>query len=188
MNKQRVMAIADYIESVDSKQFNMAAWFGSVVPKDLYEDLNVDPEIELTEGYDLFDYDHIHYFVDGFSKNQLECGTTACIAGWTNVYMFKNVLNYNDLLEYYRADPQYLGDIAIEQIAADYLELTPEETEWIFYTKPGSVWDEYKHEYDFKDDITRNYGESKGITNKHAADVLRRIAMGNIVYKGEMCE
>ena len=190
MNKERMLAIADYIENADSEQFNMSAWFGKALPKYQYKDLeledwDVDEDLQLIDGYDLWDYDHIHHFVDGYSLNKLECGTTACIAGWTNVYMFKKEQDYNDILEEHKVTPYVIGHSAVAEIAAEYLGLTPAEADWIFFTNQFSVWMQYKEEYGFKDTVLVNSSTGINISNKQAADVLRRIANGEIVYKPE---
>ena len=140
---------------------------------------------QLVDGYDLWDYDHIHPFVDGYSLNKLECGTTACIAGWTNIYMFKNEQDYNDILEEHKVMPNVIGHSAIEEIATEYLGLTEAEASWIFYTNENSVWMQHKEEYGFRNMPVTWISSGINVNNKQAADVLRRIANGEIIYKPE---
>lgn len=91
-----------------------------------------------------------------------DCGTAGCIAGWA--VALKNDLDLKSFP---------LGSVAIE--ACDYLGITMEEGQSLFYFGQNSIWHKYYSELGFYED----WGYEKQIESKHAAYALRELADGN---------
>lgn len=90
-----------------------------------------------------------------------DCGTTACIAGWVNAW----------------ADNDSPSDT---YGAGKELGITPEEGYRLFYGYNGSVWSRHAREYGWRLDRSGRVSDWSDITAIQAADVLRRIANGDI--------
>lgn len=150
MNKAIIGQLANMIESVEPDKFYMGHWFGEF-------------DVEANEMYDAFiDQDY------GTKIDMNLCGTSACIAGWTIAMMNGQYGIYFSFQETW-------------ELAAHYLGLTKSQAEKIFFYGKDSVWAEYAEDYDFNFDAWGDRGISPDqITNKKAADMLRRIASGEV--------
>lgn len=168
MNKERLFELAEVIENAPPDQFHMGSWFGHLsIDEDTAESYwNSSCKVRGNLGGS---------FLNGPYLKELTCGTTACIAGWA--YALKH--NF---------DPSTYTEDAVEEIARDYLDLTREQVNALFYANIGSVWhryqDEYTYEvvtydeeYDYEAETDPDYWN---VTNKDAADILKRIARGEI--------
>lgn len=92
------------------------------------------------------------------------CGTTACVAGWAVVCAGLPIKS--SFLDA-EADGQTL------------LGLTDKQARRLFYANDDSVWWEYADEYSWdRSDLTDDRWDA--ITAYEAADVLKRIAKGDI--------
>ena len=165
MNKERMFELADLIENADKDQFHLGSWFG-------YRD----PESGYWNSESTYFGKIGNYFSQG--PNELTCGTTACVAGWAVAmkYSFDTSL--------------YLDTVSIQDTATDYLDLTTGQADRLFFAGPNSVWARYENEYSYS--VTERMEEDGeviigqldpefwNVTNKDAADILRRIAKEEI--------
>jgi hypothetical protein len=172
MNKERMLALADFLEDqVEESRFDMNKWLSYF-----------DEENE--EVCDLYSEMRDVYFVK--EKDDFDCNTTACIAGWAVLYMERydqNALrtNYND---------------EIFNVAAQYLGLTLREARQLFYIQfPSlyvgddidlSLWSRYFYEIEdvFSDDIEK-IQEFKPVQVSHAIEMLRNLVSGKYEFLKE---
>lgn len=173
MNKENLLKVAEYIENAPKDQFHMGAWFGQYereINSDGYDD-----DIFWSDASDFY-LNSVEDYTDKAIDKQLNCGTTACIAGWAATAFY-----YEDKEEYYDFCSQYDHDMGysyVETFAKRYLELTEQEAQCLFFCNAGSIWYSVKDEYGF--DFHPSVNESWDIDNKLAADVLKRVANGEL--------
>lgn len=138
--------------------------------------MNTDTFLEvadLIEYTDRFNLSNFSSYVDHDAENWRrpdpdgdqvweDCGTTACIAGWVNAW----------------AD----HPIADTSKARDELGISAPQSGRLFYWGPTSVWALLADEYGWKrtDDHWKDVADPSQITAAQAADVLRRIAKGEV--------
>ena len=135
MNKERMILLADLLDSIKPEKFNITYWAS---------DYN-----EYTTDYSCQD--------DIADLSVYNCNTAGCIAGWA--VAMKNDLQVNDV---------YLD--RVEEIAKDYLDLTYEESQRLFYYGNASVWSEYGEKLGCYD--------NEKVTASQAAITLRKIVAG----------
>lgn len=136
MNKERMILLADLLDSIKPEKFNITYWTSDYNP----------------------DEDQ-HYFQDDIADLSVyNCNSAACIAGWA--VAMKNDLQVNDV----RIDH-------IEEIAKNYLDLSHEESQRLFYYGSASVWSDYGEQLGLY--------ENEKLTGSQAAIALREIAAGN---------
>lgn len=123
MNKQKILELADFIESIPDSRFNMNH-FSSV-----YDPVDEDDPINTN---DFRSFVHLDYN---------ECNTAGCIAGWTLA------LENNGRVDIGFVSNPYMADsIAIR--AGHYLGLSYDETEQLFFpNNQGSIWKRYLCRY-----------------------------------------
>lgn len=166
MNKERMLRVADLIDNAPEKQFHMGSWFGR------YQKKRSDDSNELDWDWDSvsFSTDIIDLIVEKVNSESdaqelFSCGTTACIAGWAFTDMVINKVEF-DHEDY------------IENISAEYLDLSKEESKALFYCSTNSVWYDVASWYGFEFDP--DFTETWKLDNYSVAKVLRRIAEGDI--------
>ena len=130
-------------------------------------------------GFDLAHWFGFNGVEAGHTKNGFEainahtCGTTGCVAGWTIFAVEGSHLPVDKVEGLYGfEDP---GDRA-----AELLDLSSAEASNLFYWGPSSVWTRMAAEYGWAlyEGTLDNPSE---ITCEQAAEVLERVARGDIV-------
>lgn len=175
MNKERMLQVADLIENAPKEQFHMGSWFGKYdftyatensELKDLWQTDNVKWNNLSKRDENIFDAVE-QQVVDKDIPTMLKCNTTACIAGWA-------------LVGAYNSNYKYAVDAAIPVAynAQIYLGLTDAEAYQLFYCEDNSIWAKVADEY--KLDFNCSEVDEWSINPKIAADVLRRIAKGEL--------
>lgn len=181
MNKQMLLEVADLIENAPPEQFHMGSWFGELIPAKDYEEYEeiadlLEPDDYIPEPIS-FKY-VINRSVDSAdcSKLTLACNTTACIAGWTivNDWFKSQDAEYKEVIE-------NMSSMSVIARAADLLELTNDEASQLFFCEWGSIWTKYQDEYDLE--FNPEHCPTWNIHPKHAADILRRLANGEIKFR-----
>lgn len=178
-----MLEVAEIIENAKPESFHMGAWFGEHIEA---QDSERWDEIE-----EIFEHDDLVVApVNNFYLNQIipleanklkiSCGTTACVAGWAvaNEY-FKNS-NKDTSTEDYAMRMYYEG-LELHQIndcAIRILDLTPEEASRLFFVSEESIWADVAENYSYGKNIDYDFQEAWNISNKEAADILRKIANG----------
>lgn len=153
MNKERMLKIVELLENLPDNKFNMERWIAN--PK-----IDTKPQEEKLQ---------IIKDTGGLFYEPFDCGTSACIAGWTVMFMndFKPIDNSDYMHE------------TINRRAANWLELSDKEMELIFYLGSDSLWGvltmEYYMELNF--DLEDSFGK---MTSKQAAKGLRFVLENNI--------
>lgn len=180
-----MLELAEIIENAKPEKFHMGSWFGTYV-SDVEESSNFDymdeELISLLEG-DNRVFDSISDFSiekvvkPSSNKINIACNTTACIAGWTiaNQY-FKE--NNPDSKDFYESIKGY----QMESAAREILDLTKEEAEMLFYCGEESIWYQVQDDYSFVN-YDEKYEQLWNISNKDAADVIRKIVSGEYELK-----
>lgn len=178
MNKEAILEVAHLIENSKPDSFHMATWFGTKAEAnqfDEYEEwnywLNEDDIIPMHLSSTYWTPENL--FSKTEDKLELSCNTTACVAGWAIANEFFKG-NHEPL-----ALSQARGMGSAERVGADILGLNSYEEARLFFCDYGSVWYEYAKDYGFEFDP--DIPETWKIHPKHAADVLRRIASGDII-------
>lgn len=163
MNKERMLRVADLIENAPKEQFHMGSWFGAYN----LNKITADEADDWSSYWDSVGYgeDTLKEVLSSCLPNELSCGTTACIAGWALVDMKNNNIDFS-----YSRYAEVLG--------AEYLGLSRQEAKALFYCNKDSVWYDVATQYGFEFDP--DFPETWNINPKHAVDVLRRIANGDI--------
>lgn len=77
MNKQRLLELADHLDSLPRKRFNMASFYTRWVKRD-----GTKWEVGFLSGRDDFDEDETIRPTDVTKVLEGSCNTSACIAGW----------------------------------------------------------------------------------------------------------
>lgn len=164
MNKERMLELANIIENAPPKQFHLGSWFG------IYKENSFGRNRWSPLSYYDGKWDEI---VSG-SKNEISCGTTACVAGWA-------------IAMKYDFNPTHTPQEEIGREAAEYLGLTEDQMYRLFYADEDSIWAEFQEEYDYEvgeKDWNGYYTEYDAdrwdITNKDAAHLIKRIISGEI--------
>lgn len=144
--------------------------------------MNTDLMLEIAERIeaqpDLFDLTDFFEPKDGVPEDEMlpttgdqfvvSCNTTACVAGWA-IVVAQNTTNYWEMGGYH----------AHHNTGRDLLGLTEQEANYLFYAgNPKSVWQRYADEYGW--DWSCDPDDWSQITGYQAADVLKRIAKGDI--------
>lgn len=125
------------------------------------------------EAADRFDLNHyiaftetsrIRYIEDGRNADILwsNCGTTGCVAGWANA-----MTNHSHLEDTYHA--------------REVLGITLDQGQNLFFAMEGSIWERLHAEYHWQCSRDTGLSDWSQITAKQAADVLRRIARGEVI-------
>lgn len=142
MNREAMLAVADVIEYFD--RLDMEWWIN-------------DPDQELFGSH------------TDMTRAWTDCGTTACVAGWT--------LAWADAADVSTDDDDWNRRRGVAARAQQELGLTQRQARRLFFSDIGAVniWSEVRHEYDF-DQGPWSYHP----TASQAADVLRRIADGEL--------
>lgn len=125
---------------------------------------NIKPE-KFNITYWTSDYnedDNVHRCQDDkfIDLSVYNCETAGCIAGWA--VALKNDLEVNDV------EPD-----SVEAIARDYLGLTFEEGQRLFYYSSASIWSDHCS--------ALGLYNNEDVTNKQAATTLRKIVAGDWV-------
>lgn len=179
MNKQAMLEIADLLDKVEPNKFHMSSWLGTLIRAD--------------EHYNYLDWEEFvnpdemvpeHLTYHGMFLNEvvvsdkdyvdLTCNTTACIAGW----VVANEIYKNNPQAKYLSSLGGSGFMNIEQFAKDILGLTSGEATRLFMCDEFSIWAYVYEEYGFT--YEHDFTETWNIHPKHAADVIRRIALGEL--------
>lgn len=172
MNKENMLKVAEYIENAPKDQFHMGAWFGRYV-EDYYDE--EDPDFSNTivwEDAAQCEMIDVEEFVSDAIGKELNCGTTACIAGWAaTAFYYEDREAFND---YLNGDDGYYSYKGVENFAKEYLDLNDAEANALFFCTDKSIWSQVKNQYGFQ--FHTGINESWDIDNKHVADVLRRVA------------
>lgn len=183
MNKEKILEVADLIEKSAPEQFHMSSWFGVLKPARDHDDfeewqdigLDIRPNQMIPEPISRYSFS-TSLFVETEETVKLQCNTTACIAGWAiaNEFFNKN----EDPINKFSSHNGFA-----EEIGAEILGLNRYESSRLFFCDENSVWVEYAQDYDYNFDV--DIPESWNIHPKHAADLLRRIANGEIILDDE---
>lgn len=180
MNTEKILELASLLEKVEPTTFHMSSWFAELVPADEVGDeevLHFFNEDELVPRYFTAGSVDMNKIIDiGNSADNtlaLSCGTTACIAGWAiaNEYFNGNKKPYEDYSEWASG---------IITIASDILGITVSQGERLFFCNTESIWIEHEDDYDYGSRFNEDVPETWNIHPKIAADMLRRIASGEV--------
>jgi hypothetical protein len=93
------------------------------------------------------------------------CNTAGCVAGWTLAWRYGPAIDL---------------DWSESAAAQDVLDLTDRETMRLFFPNQGSVWHEVAVDYGWEPGRGDAWTWAEQITAAQAADVLRRIARGEV--------
>lgn len=174
MNKENMLKVANVLENIKPENFHMSGWYSELIEPDMYDLFDIDPEI-VDKYYhgrmmqSLSDYHPIEENLD-LETMKLSCGTAACIAGWALLVEKSENPNVFDNENF----------ISVSTSAKNYLGLDYDQSHQLFYCEYGSIWDKVADEYDISfdpDDSNTWYFHPK-----IAADVLRRLAEGNLDF------
>lgn len=162
MNKQRMIELANTLESVDKERFDLRWYFAQYLRDE--------------EGNILYDEDNIpegdgissKYFLTLEEKNT--CDTTACIAGWA-ISKFRDQIPSNFI---------YKNEI---EIARHLLDLELHEAYQLFYADAASLWARHADYFNLEviDDESGVLNWSE-IHPKHAAEMLTMLANEEISF------
>jgi len=154
MNTENMIKLAKLIESLPEKKFNMTYWTSEI------------------QG---FTHDgNVTYYANNQKIDYYDCTTAGCIAGWAIA------LKHDLRAEIMEANS--VSNVAeIKETACDFLGLTKEEGDNLFLMEGGSIW--FDHAFKDFDIFHQNNGtgiDPDAITNKMAAEVLRKIISGEV--------
>ncbi|MEY3376414.1 MAG: hypothetical protein RL463_724 [Bacteroidota bacterium] len=180
MNREKLLEVANAIENAPPEQFHLGSWFGQLVEaqdSDNWEDLDsmgycaddiVGMGIANPQVANLVELDN------SLNRVNLTCNTTACIAGWTvaNQYFMNSTTLSKEEIE-------GMSTSNIESLARLILDLNGREAYRLFFYNDDSIWREVESDYGYGH-FDDSYPETWNIHAKHAADVLRRIANGDL--------
>lgn len=160
-----MLQLADFIETLPDHKFDMNYWVGQK------ERAGEDKEWITTHYPTTYSASSINE--ESQTKYEpFDCGTACCIAGWAAMIQ-------NDL----KPMPYFIDNKTIENRAIEWLGLTKQEADNLFYLGMDTVWSDYIAHMDFDfDDYEENY---INIKNKHAAIVIRDIANGDTDISNE---
>jgi hypothetical protein len=178
MNVENMLALSYFLEGLDSDRFDLRDWASSG-----------NKTLSIGE------------FVSSENRD-ISCDTSACIAGWAvyllslstrehlklpDIKVFHNSEHHYN--EYKLDNEEYLKSFKYEAFAENWLGLSYEQSRTIFYCDEGSLWDIHSDDYHLNRMVEDIYVEDdytpidiKSIHPKHAADLLRRLALGEISF------
>jgi hypothetical protein len=120
---------------------------------------------DLIEAEDRFNLNYFSWTgtTGGLSTDDVatNCQTTACVCGWVNTFLKS-------------------GNPGDETFAAKALGIREDEAERLFYASKGSVWSRLADEFGWKKWETGSLADWAEVTAAQAAEVLRRIARGDV--------
>ena len=154
MDTENMVKLAKLIESLPEKKFNMTYWTSEI------------------QG---FTHDgNVTYYANNQKIDYYDCTTAGCIAGWAIA------LKHDLRAEIMEANS--VSNVAeIKETACDFLGLTKEEGDNLFLMEGGSIW--FDHAFKDFDIFHQNNGsgiDPDAITNKMAAEVLRKVISGEV--------
>jgi hypothetical protein len=154
MNVDNMIKLAELIESLPEKKFNMTYWSSEI------------------QG---FTHDgNVTYYANNQKIDYYDCTTAGCIAGWA--IALKNNLRA-DLMVANSAD----NVAGIKEIACNFLGLTKEEGDNLFLMESSSIWFDHAFvDFDIFHEENGTGIDPDSITNKMAAEVLRKIISGEV--------
>lgn len=166
MNKERMIELAEFLESLDRDRFDLRSYFAERLhDEDGFAIINDQGEPEQ------FPISHKTFF-----KNEdiHSCNTTACIAGWA-IAKFKHVLEKEVLDHFYSGCELY--------VASNILGLEDHEAAQIFYADSASLWFRFAKYFglDIAEDNT-SISKWYDVHPKHAAEMLRMLANEEISF------
>jgi len=177
MNKERMLLLADLLDSLKPVKFNMSDWF-STFEGYIYDSTN--------QGEDPSDRDNLEFTTNNYQQmNGYDCNSAACIAGWAVVMKHDFALDRPEeetiVGNGFRSDLSHMP-ILIE--ACEYLGLTERQGLDLFTKDEFSVWD--RHAEDLGLGETDNYEryesvELEDITPKIAAKLVRMVANQEVI-------
>jgi hypothetical protein len=154
MNKENMIKLAELIESLPEKKFNMTYWTSEI------------------QG---FTHDgNVTHYANNQKIDYYDCTTAGCIAGWA--IALKNNLR----AEIVEAN-SVIRIAEIKAIACDFLGLTKQEGDNLFLMESSSIW--FDHAFKDFDIFHEENGtgiDPDSITNKMAAEVLRKVISGEV--------
>lgn len=158
MNVDNMIKLADFLDNIDSDRFNIADWVSEI------------------EAYD----NEVEYRF-GNILDQNICQTAGCIAGWAVCLMNGGqvvVVDEDSGGFYNNPNAMLLADVRIN--AGEWLGLNLGEADQLFVPNFYSVWHKYASDYGLEQDKGMNFYSN--IHPKYAADMLRRIATGEVSF------
>lgn len=181
MNKERMIQLADFLESLDKSRFDLRSYFA--------ERLYDEEGFPIMNDEDRPDQHMIN--AKAFFKNEdaYSCNTTACVAGWA-ITKFKDVIqqeynagvyNSEQLTFRYPFSPGYELDVA-----RYILGLEKHEAYQIFFADAPSLWSRFANYFDLEisdDEFGVQYWSD--IHPKHAAEMLRMLVNEEISFLNE---
>ena len=149
-----MIKLAKLIESLPEKKFNMTYWTSEI------------------QG---FTHDgNVTYYANNQKIDYYDCTTAGCIAGWAIA------LKHDLRAEIMEANS--VSNVAeIKETACDFLGLTKEEGDNLFLMESRSIW--FDHAFKDFDIFHQDNGsgiDPDAITNKMAAEVLRKVISGEV--------
>lgn len=123
MNKERMILLADLLDSISPENFNLAYWASYYSPGE---------EEEFRHSCQDGDYVELSAY---------KCNTAGCVAGWA--VALKNDLSID----------KTVCITEIEEQARDYLGLTDQEAHSLFYYSSLSIWNCYHEQLGLDDDF-----------------------------------
>lgn len=124
MNKERMMLLADLLDSISPEKFSLTYWAS----------YNSYDEEDDSFSYISQDGDYVDLSV-------YKCNTAGCVAGWA--VALKNDLSVDNLV--------HVGEV--ERQAREYLELTHDQAHSLFYYSSVSIWNDYHEELGLNDEF-----------------------------------
>jgi len=163
MNVDNMIKLAELIESLPEKKFNMTYWTSEI------QGFTHDGNVTHYANNDKIDY--------------YDCTTAGCIAGWA--IALKNNLRAETLIA------NSSDNIAtIKSEASDFLGLTVQEGNNLFLMESSSIWFDHAFiDFDIFHEDNGSGIDPDSITNKMAAEVLRKIISGEVDLENpNLCE
>lgn len=161
MRKDRILALAQFLENLPEVKFNMNHFFS------IYDD---EQEcVRDTIGQDFF------------IKSANECGTAGCIAGWAIFVMSTEMETAQDGRIKNEIESILLSDTiwrTSSSKASKYLGISPAVGEKLFYADSGSFWDKYSEYLDIEG--SGRFIDWDSIKPSDAAVILRMLANDEI--------
>ena len=162
MNHTKMLELANFMENLEAERFNMGYWVSYFD----YDEYNLKNVYEENEVLDIND-----------------CNTASCIAGWVVALENNGAVDITEV-----SDEPYDYDFGVKNYARMVLGLKESEADRLFLFNLGSVWFDYRKDYDLteyyqylQDENTLYAINEEEIKPKHVADMLRRIVKGEIV-------
>ena len=162
MNHTKMLELANFMENLEAERFNMGYWVSYFD----YDEYNLKNVYEENEVLDIND-----------------CNTAGCIAGWVVALENNGAVDITEV-----SDEPYDYDFGVKNYALMVLGLKESEADRLFLFNLGSVWFDYRKDYDLteyyqylQDENTLYAINEEEIKPKHVADMLRRIVSGEVV-------